>query len=220
MSVKNVISYDVPTILPTDTGDTALRLMEENNMEQIAVVADNQYLALIKQQELLDWETPEEAISSSDFLRYSPAVFVGGHAFDALRIAYNQRLSIVPVIDEQNKYLGSVTRETLINYLAENSGIDSPGGVLVLEINPLDYSLYEVARICESEDIAILTTHLFTNRATNKLELTIKTNRNNLELLASTYERFGYTVKEMYGERSNKDDMMDRYNLLMAYINM
>lgn len=220
MSVKNVISYDVPTILPTDTGDTALRLMEENNMEQIAVVADNQYLALIKQQELLDWETPEEAISNSDYLRYSPAVFVGGHAFDALRIAYNQRLSIVPVIDEQNKYLGCVTRETLINYLAENSGIDSPGGVLVLEINPLDYSLYEVARICESEDIAILTTHLYTNRATNKLELTIKTNRNNLELLASTYERFGYTVKEMFGERSNKDDMMDRYNLLMAYINM
>lgn len=220
MSVKSIISYEVPTVLPTDTGDTALRLMEEHGLEQIPVVADEQYMSLLKQQDLMDWDTPEQPVSSSEYLRYSPAVFVGGHAFDALRLAYNQRLGVVPVIDEQNKYLGAVTRETLLNYLAEHSGIDTPGGVLVLEINPMDYSLYEVVRICESEDIAVLSTYLFTNKATNKLELTIKTNRNNLELLAATYERFGYTVKEMYGERSNKDDMMDRFNLLMAYINM
>lgn len=220
MSVKNIISYDIPTILPTDTGDEALRLMEDNGLEQIPVVADQHYMALIKQQDMLDWETPEESVSNSDYLRFSPAVFVGGHAYDALRVAYSQKLSIVPVIDEQNKYVGAVTREALINYLAENSGIDTPGGILILEINPLDYSLCEVARISESEDVAILSSNLFTNRATNKLELTLKTNRSNLELLAATYERFGYTVKEMYGERSNRDDMMDRYNLLMAYLNM
>jgi acetoin utilization protein AcuB len=220
MSVKSIISYEIPTILPTDTGDTALRLMEENNLEEIPVVGDGQYLALIRHSDMLEWDTPEESLTTTDYLRYSPAVFVGGHAYDALRMAYSQHLSVLPVIDEQNKYLGAATHETLINYLAENSGIDTPGGVLILEVNPLDYSLYEIARICESEDVAIITTHLFTNRVSNKLELTIKTNRSNLESLASTYERFGYTVKEMYGERSNKDDMMDRYNLLMAYINM
>lgn len=220
MSVKNIIAYEVPTILPGDTGDTALRLMEENQLEHIPVVADQQYLALIKQEDILEWDTPEQPVTASDFLRYSPAVFVGGHAYDVLRMSYNQKLSVIPIIDEQNKYIGAATRESLLNYLAENSGVDTPGGVLVLEVNPTEYSLYEIARICESEDIAIITTNLFTNRVSNKLELTIKTNRMNLESLASTYERFGYTVKEMYGERSNKDDMMDRYNLLMAYINM
>lgn len=220
MSVQKIISYDVPTILPGDSGDTALRLMEENSLEHIPVVAEQQYLALVKQSDLLDWETPEKAVSESDFLRFSPAVPAEGHAYDALRLAYNQQLSVVPVVDAQNKYIGAATRETMLHYFAENSSVDTPGGVLVLEINPLDYSLYEVARISESEDVSILATQLFTNRATNKLELTIKTNRSNLELLAATYERFGYTVKEMYGERSNKDDMMDRYNLLMAYINM
>jgi hypothetical protein len=127
---------------------------------------------------------------------------------------------LLPVTDDQNKYLGCVTLETLTTWLAEHCGVDNPGGVIVLELNPLDYSLVQVARICESEDISILTTALYTNRATNKLELTIKTNRTNLELLAATYERYGYTVKELYGERSNRDDMMDRYNLLMAYLNM
>lgn len=220
MSVQKIITYDIPTILPTDTGDTALRLMEDNNIEQIPVVAEEQYLALVKLEDMLEWATPEKPLTETDFLRYSPVVFAGGHAYEALRLAYNQHLAVIPVTDDQNKYLGCATLETIMNFLAEHCGLDNPGGVIVLELNPLDYSLVQVARICESEDITILTSNLYTNRATNKLELTLKTNRSNLDLLAATYERFGYTVKEIYGERVNRDDMMDRYNLLMAYLNM
>ncbi len=220
MSVQKIISYEVPTILPGDTGDTAMRLMEENNIEHIPVVANKQYLALLKQEDMLEWDTPEQPVSASDFLRYSPAVFTEAHAYDALRLAYNQHLSVIPVVDNDNKYVGAATYETLVNYIAEQSGLDSPGGVIVLEIKPLDYSLYEIARIAESEEVSIISTQLHTNHVTKMLELTIKTNRNNLESLASTYDRFGYHVKELYGERSNKEDMMDRYNLLMAYINM
>lgn len=220
MSVQKIIRYEIPTITPADTGDTALRLMDESNIEQIPVVAEDQYLALVKEEDMLDWDTPEKAISMSHHLRYSPAVTAQGHAYEALRIAYNQNITIIPIINNDNKYLGSATLESIMNYMAENSSLDSPGGVLVLEVNPLDYSLYEVARIAESEEVSILSTHLFNNRAANKLELTMKTNRANLDALANTYERFGYVVKEVYGEHSNKEDMMDRYNLLMTYINM
>lgn len=220
MSVQKITNYDIPTILPTDTGDTALRLMDEHDIKQIPVVADNQYMALLKEDDMLDWDTPEQPVSASDFLRYSPAVSVNGHAYDAIRIAYNQNITVVPVVDNENNYKGAVTLETMMNYVAENSSLDSPGGVMVIEVNPLDYSLVEIARISESEEVSILATTLHNNKATNKLELTIKTNRNNLDALATTYERFGYTVKEVYGEHSNREDMMDRYNLLMAYINM
>jgi hypothetical protein len=61
---------------------------------------------------------------------------------------------------------------------------------------------------------------LFTNRATQKLEITLKTNRTNLEALASAFERHKYVVKEVYGEAVHKEDMLDRYKLLMNYINM
>lgn len=220
MSVQKIISYEVPTILPGDTGDKALQLMEENNVEQIPVVADDQYLALIKEDDMLDWDTPEKAISASGYLRYSPAIKADSHAYEALRTAYNQNITVIPVIDNNNKYLGAATLESMMNFFAEHSSLDSPGGVIVLEINPLDYSLYEAARIAESEEVSILATNLFNNKATNKLELTIKTNRTNIEALANTYERFGYHVKELYSEHANKDDMMDRYNLLMTYINM
>ncbi len=220
MSLKKIIAYEVPTLEPTFSADKVLQMMEENNLQQLPVVANEQYIALLREDDLLDWETPEKPVSASDFMRFSPAVFAENHPYEALKLAYNQNLSVVPVIDKQNNYMGAATRETILNYMAENSGLESPGGIIVLEMKPHDYSLYEIARVCESEDVVILSTQLFTNKATGNLELTIKTNRTNLGAVASTYERFGFTVKELYGEHVDKEDLIDRYNLLMAYINM
>ncbi len=220
MASQNLISPAVPTLLPEDTGNRALALMEENNLEHIPVVADDKYMALVQEGEVLDWDTPDEPLAKSDFLRYSPAVRAALHPYEAIKVANDQNLSIVPVVDNENNYLGSITRETIIKYIAEHTGLEGPGGIVVLEIAPKDYSLYEVARICESEEVVILSSQIHANNATGKMELTIKTNRNNISTLVSAFERYGYAVKEFYGDRSNKDDMMERYNLLMTYINM
>jgi CBS domain-containing protein len=137
-----------------------------------------------------------------------------------LKIANQQKLSIVPVIDNENKYLGAITINDLLKYVTENTGLDNPGGIIVLEIEPNNYSLHEIARICENEDVVIISSQLFTNPATQKLEITLKTNRTNLEGLASSFERYKYKVKEVYGERTHQEDLMDRYKSLMNYLNM
>lgn len=220
MSSQKLISALVPTLLPEDTGDKALALMEENNLTQIPVVADDKYMALVKEDDVLDWDTPDEPIGKSNFMRYSPAINATRHPFDAIKLANSQNISVLPVVDDENNYLGAITHETIIKYLAEDTGLEAPGGILVLEIAPKDYSLYEVARICESEEVVIIRSQIRSNKDTGKLELTIKTNRNDVDSLASAMERYGYVVMKVYGEHSNKDDMMDRYNLLMSYINM
>ena len=123
-------------------------------------------------------------------------------------------------MDNQNTYLGSITRNDLLKYITENSGLDSPGGILVLEIEPRNYSLHEIARICESEDVIIISTQLFTNRDSGKIEVTIKTNRNDLAGVVQAFERYNYVVKEVFGEQNSHEDLLDRYKLLMNYINM
>jgi acetoin utilization protein AcuB len=220
MVIEQLISPIVPTLLPTDTGNRALFLMEENNLNQLPLVAEDQYVSLVQETDVLDWENPETQLAKANLHNYRPAVFASGHPYEALRLAHQQNLSIVPVIDNENKYLGAITRDDLLKYITENSGLDNPGGIIVLEIDPRNYSLGEIARICESEEVLIISTQLFTNRATQKLEITLKTNRTNLEGVASAFERHKYTVKEVYGEAAHKDDMLDRYKLLMNYINM
>lgn len=220
MANEQLISAEVPTILPDDNGSRALELMEGNGLTNIPVVADDKYMALVKESDMLDWATPDDALSKSQFLRYSPAVLAGGHPFDAVKVAYQHNLTVVPVVDKENNYLGSITRGSMLTYFAEHSGYNNPGGIVVLEMNPRDYSLYEIARICESEEAIIVNTNLYTNPKTQQLELTIKTNKMDIDGLTASLERFGYKVIERYGQHVVNDDMQDRFDLLMNYINM
>lgn len=220
MIIGQLISPVVPTLLPTDTGTRALFLMEENNLMQLPLVSDDKYLSLVQENVLLDLDNTDALLNTNEFLDYKPAVLAGGHPFEALKVAHQQNLSIVPVVDKDNTYLGSITRNDLLKYIAENSGFDTPGGILVLEIEPRNYSLHEIARICESEDVIIISTQLFTNRASGKIEVTIKTNRTDLAAVVQSFERHSYVVKEIFGEQKSEDDLLDRYKILMNYINM
>lgn len=220
MLIEQLISPIVPTLYPTDTGNRALYLMEENNFSQLPLIIEDKYMALVQENDVLDWGTPESQLSLADFLTYRPAVYASGHPYDALRIANSQNLSIVPVVDNQNTYLGAITRNDLLKYITENSGLDNPGGIIVLEIAPRNYSLYDIARICENEDVIIISTQLHTAPATGMLEVTLKLNKNNLQGVVNAFERHNYKVKEVYGEQEHTEDIQDRYNLLMNYINM
>ena len=158
MSLELLISPSVPILEPDDTGERALAAMEENKYAQLPLVADDHYVALIQESDMLDWSRPESKLGDSHFLNYKPAVAASVHPFEAIKLANQLNVGVLPVIDNEHRYLGSVTRDTLLKYVAENSGISTPGGIITLEIAPRNYSLYEIARICENEDVAITTT--------------------------------------------------------------
>jgi acetoin utilization protein AcuB len=220
MVIEQLISPVVPTLIPTDTGDKALLLMDENNLDQLPLIVEDKYMALVNENDLLDWDKQETALQGADFLHYRPAVLATGHPYEAIRLAHRQNLSIVPVVDSENTYLGSVTRSDLLRYITEKSGIDNPGGIIVLEVEPRNYSLYEIARICESEEVLLISTQIYSNKITGKLEVTLKTNRTSLSPVISALERHNYKVIEVYGDSTDNSGMEDRFNLLMNYINM
>ena len=78
----------------------------------------------------------------------------------------------------------------------------------------------EIARIAESEDVTILA--IFVNHTPDdpKTFITLKLNRQDVTSLKATYERFGYIVSGAYSDAEYQDDMKDRYDALMAYLNI
>ena len=219
MNIEHLISSAVPALSPTDTGDRALELMDENNFTQLPVVSDDNYIALVQESDILDWKKPGDALNTAGFLNYRPAIMSASHPFEALRLVHQMNLSVLPVINNEHKYIGSVTKDTLLNYIVENSGIDTHGGIIVFEVAPRDYTLYEIARICENEDVVIMNTQVHPNEQ-GKLDITLKLNRTVLDAVVASLERHNYHVKEVYGEDTNKEDIAGKYNLLMNYINM
>jgi hypothetical protein len=116
--------------------------------------------------------------------------------------------------------VGSITLDDLLKFITEYSGLDNPGGIIILELEPRQYSLSEIARICENEDVTIISSQLTNNRESGKIEVTLKTNRTNLEALVSSFERREYVVKEVFGAQAGQEDVMDRYRSLMHYLKL
>ena len=221
MLIQQLISGNIPTLHPADTGTQALALMDDVELESLPLISDDgQYVALAKETDLLDWNTPETPLSAANFLGFRPAVNLQTHPYEALRIANASDLDVVPVVEGDSHYVGSVSREDLLQYLASNSGLDNPGGIIILDVAPQNYSLWDIARILENEGVQILSSHLTNQVDSGRLEVTLKTNRTDLSGVLQSLERHEYMVKQVFGDTDSDEDLVNRYNLLMTYINM
>ena len=53
------------------------------------------------------------------------------------------------------QYLGSIVGIDLLQKLSPFMNIDNPGGTIILEIKPIDYTMTQIASIVESNDAHI-----------------------------------------------------------------
>ncbi|NSL89738.1 CBS domain-containing protein [Chitinophaga solisilvae] len=220
MIARELIST-VPILQPSDAGTRALRLMNEYHLTQLPMVVDNKYAALVEEDQIMDLEDPEALLQSIQFNGAArPAIMEQAHLFEALKLFYEFKLSALPVVTKENEYLGIITKDNLLAALAQYNGAREAGGILALEMDPRDYSLSEIARIAESNDVTLLSVNTITDAATGKFEVLLKTNRQELHSLVATYERFNYTIKYIFSEEQEEDLLKKNYDLLMNYISM
>lgn len=220
MNTKSLISYELPVLSLNDSGTKAMRLMNEYRVFHLPLVHRDNYLALISEDDLLDWDTPEEPLSLAEFVNFRPAIIEHTHPFEAMKVAKEFNLSVLPVVDEHNHYAGAITIEGLFNYIADNNAIIEPGGIIVLEIEQRNYSLSEIARICESNDTNILCLFVKTKDENGLQWVTIKVNKTDVQALIATFERFSYKVIDTFSVENHKEDLQSNYDMLMHYINI
>ena len=83
-----------------------------------------------------------------------------------------------------------------------------------------DYSLTEISRLVESEDLKILSISVDADAARRTLQLTLKLNKTNIKHIVATFERFNYKVLSTFMEEEQTDSLKDRYDILMKYLNL
>lgn len=220
MTVANIISSDIPVVYYSDSVSSVLNLMMDEHIAQLPLIDNDKYIGLVTESQLLSIAATEATLGAQHVQWLQPAVPGTMHPFDAIKVISKFDLEILPVIDKDNIYLGALTKETIVDYIATHEAMNEAGGIIVLEVNANDYTLAEIARICESNDVIILNSSVYTNPETLKLEVTLKLNSNELQYVIATFERYEYTVLQTFGDTALNDDLSGRYDLLMNYINM
>ncbi|HZG00102.1 MAG TPA: CBS domain-containing protein [Chitinophagales bacterium] len=220
MRASELIVHSVPTLSPSDKVFTALKLMQEFHITQLPVVSERRFLGLVSEEDLKAHGDTDAELTALKLNVLFPGVNESEHMFEVLKVAATMKLKAVPVIDKDNNYLGSISSESLLHYLAERTDILERGGIVVLDMAVSDYSLTEIARIVESNNAKILTVFAGTNPDLGRMELTLKVNTPNVQAIVQSLERFNYTIKDTYQEPEFYDNLRNRYDALMNYLNV
>lgn len=220
MIAKELISDTVMPLQTSDTGITALNFMEEFKVSHLPIVNNYDLLGLISETDIYELNSYEEPLGNHSLSLTNPSVTEGQHVYDIIKQVYEQKLSLIPVVNEKNHYVGSITLQCLTKYFARLAAVDNPGGIIVLEMGVRDFLLSEIARIVESNDAIILSLYVNTTPDTTKMEVTIKVNKMDISPLIATFNRFNYKIKASFFELDYNQSMHDRYDSLMRFLDI
>lgn len=221
MLAKELISNVVPSLKTSDSGLKALYWMDIFRISHLPIINNNEFLGLISDKDIYDLNMADEPIGNHKLSLISPFVFQEQHIFEVIEIASRLKLSVVPVLNNEKQYNGVVTTNDLIDYIAQLSALNQPGGILVLELNQNDYYLSQVSQIVESNDAKILSLYVKSYENSALLELTLKINRTDITSIMQTFERYNYKIKASYMHDEELENLFDnRYESFMKYLSI
>ena len=221
MLAKDLISDVIPALRTSDSGQKALYWMDIFRISHLPIVNNEDFLGLISDKDIYDLNMAEEPIGNHSLSLFSPYVTFDQHIFEVIEIASRLNLSVVPVLDHNNHYLGLITMNHLIHYFGDLSALKQPGGIIVLEINVNDYSLSEIAQIIEGNDAKILSLYVNSHSNSMKMEVSIKINRKELTSIIQTFNRYNYIIKASFMDENDLNSLYEnRYDQFMKYLSI
>ncbi|GAB4316093.1 MAG: hypothetical protein Kow00127_07430 [Bacteroidales bacterium] len=222
MNVRKIISETIAPVRVEQSGTDALYYLDENHLTDIPLVDRTKLIGTISETDIYTLADPDKPLKDQIPAGLKRQYVVDGqHITDALQVMASERIFVLPVLDADENFIGCLTGTDLIVHMGRFMALDLQGAILVLEISRHDWVLSQIAQIAESLDIRILDVILTPKNDTNLVEVTIKVNTFEIQTLIQELNRYNYIVKATY-TRSEKmrDDLRDRYDALMKYLNI
>lgn len=221
MLANELINDLILPLRTSDKGSTALNWMEELRVSHLPIVNNEAFLGLVSEKDIYDMNDFEEPLGNYQLSLSRPYVLYNQHLFDVVRAVCSMKLTLIPVLDFNEDYLGCITHSRLLEEMAELGSFGQPGGIIVLQMNVLDYSLHEIARLVETNDAKILSCCTRTFDESTKIEISLKLNKIDVSSVIQTFNRFDYKVVASFSDENDYDDLLkERFGSLMNYLNI
>ncbi len=220
MIAKDLISGAVLPLKTSDTGLIAMHWFDEFKVSHLPVVGDSQLLGLISEDDIFAAGSFEEPIWNFKLQLQNISILQSRHIYEAMKLFADYKLTTLPVIDEKGSYMGLITLADLVEKMAVTAAVSNPGGILVLELNANDFSMVEISKIVEDNDARILSFYVTSPAESTSIELTMKLNKIDIQPVIQSFIRYDYTIKASFFESDYFENLRERYDLLMTYLNV
>lgn len=138
---------------------------------------------------------------------------------DVLEAFAMSNSNIMPVLDENNMYLGYYELSDFLSIFNETPFFSEPGGILIVEKGINDYSFSEICQIVESNNVKLY--GAFVSKIENDVvEITIKIGNTSLNDIIQTFRRYSYNIISGHEDDTFLEDLKERSDYLKKYLNI
>jgi CBS domain-containing protein len=218
---EDLINQMIPPLKATDDAHKAIVWMEEFRCIHMPVVENGKLLGFISEEIIMESNDIEKKLKDFELVGQNCYVHMSAHFYDILKVAADNKLQMVCVLDEEEIYTGVITVQDTLTSFAQTAAVQMPGAILVLSMNHNDYSLSEISRLIEENRARILSSILKEDPLDpGKIRLTLKLNELDLSRIVATLERFNYRVIGRYQETKPLGTEKERIDMLLRYLDI
>jgi acetoin utilization protein AcuB len=221
MIAEDLINHMIPPLKGTDDAHKAIVWMEEFRCNYLPVVDSSRLLGFISEEIILETNDIEKHVGDFNLVGQSCYVHLDTHFYDILKVATDNKLQMVAVINDDQQYSGVITVQDTLTSFAQTAAVQMPGAILVLSMKYVDYSLSEISRLIEENHAKILSSIIKEDPLDpGKIRLTLKINQVDMSRIVATLERFNYKVIGRYQETKPVENERDRIDMLLRYLDI
>lgn len=222
MIAEELINHMIPPLKVTDDAHKAIVWMEEFRCNYLPVVNEGILQGFISEEIILESNDIETDLRGFELVGKDCTVGLDSHFYDIIKTAATHKLQMVCVVDEVGKYVGVITVQDIMASFAQTAAVQMPGGILVLSMDLIDYSLAEICRYVEENNAKVISSIMIEDPMDKgKIKITLKINQLDLSRVVATLERFNYRVIGRYQEtgKTNSGEQ-ERLDLLLKYLDI
>lgn len=214
---QQLISAHITPLQSNQTVEEALALMEDVEKHQLPVVEEGIFQGILKEDDLLEADS-RLTLNELMYEMHPLSVKASDHIINAVKLSAGHNLDIIPVVDAEKNYVGTIDSDDLFRQHARLSGADDMGGLIVLEIDKPDYSFGEISRLVETNDAHITQLNTFTEESTGRLTVTLRINKLEVSNIVATFQRYEYHVLYFFGKEEYENELQHNFRNLMNYL--
>lgn len=220
MTAETLLSPVTLPLKPEDSVEQSIDLMTEFRVRHLPVVNEqHDLLGVMSETQLLDeidWDKTLNQLLMPPPVKATEAV----HAFDLAKLMNTHQLTTLPIVDQEERYLGLVERKELFDRFCKMLNVDQAGAIVVLEVkNNRDYSLAQIAHVLEQHNVRLLSLSTETPPDTDGiLHITLKLSTTDSSRVRAVLEHYGYRVIGDYGEAEDHQDLQYRVQAFLRYL--
>ncbi len=217
---QEILSIDILPLHPDDTVLLAKEAMDDLHVAHLPVIQEQKLLGTVSEDILLNASSDNMPLNRLQSSFSGAAVQGVNHILESIQVMNEFNLTLLPVINKESDYLGSITAIELLKSVGKLIGTGDPGAIVVLEMDKINFSFAEISKLVETNDAQITQLNTYFDAITSAFYITLRINRLEISDIIATFQRYEYKIKYYFGEEQYDNELRSNYNHLMNYLSI